>query len=138
MVNAMKWNTPGKAGFTLLEIILVITLLGMLAGIASSTHKNTARKARETVLRNNLYHLRLTLDQYHNDKGYYPQSLETLKDEGYLREIPMDPITKSHDSWELIYEADYADEDSSYQPGLFDVKSGSPDQALDGTNYNEW
>lgn len=127
-----------KKAFTLLEILIVISLLGLLATIVTSTHKNASRKGREAVLLNNLQQIRLTLDQYNTDKGNYPGSLETLVNEGYLREIPMDPITKSRDTWELIYDQDFHDEDSSYEVGVFDVRSGSELEALDGTFYNEW
>lgn len=130
--------TRQHKGFTLIETILAITLVAMLASIATYSHKNSTKKARESVLRHNLAQIRLTLDHYNNDKGNYPESLDVLKDEGYLREIPVDPITKSRDTWEIIYEEDVADEDSSYEPGVFDVKSGSAEQAIDGTYYYEW
>lgn len=125
-------------GFTLIELLLVMTLLALLATIATTTHRNSARKARETVLRHNLQQVRLTLDQYNNDKGHYPTSLQVLVDEGYLREIPRDPITKSRDSWQIIFLENYGDEDSSYEPGVFDIRSASEGQALDGTFYYEW
>lgn len=139
MVNHMRPNSsnPSK-GFTLIEMILVITLLALLAALATSTHRNSARKARETVLRNNLAQIRLTLDQYNVDKGYYPPSLDILVEEGYLRELPMDPITKSRDTWQVTYLDLYDDEDSSYEPGVYDVHSASQDQAIDGTYYYEW
>ena len=125
-------------GFTLIEMLLVITLLGLLATIATSTHRNSSRKARETVLKHNLQQMRLTLDRYNNDKGRYPDSLQSLIDEGYLREIPEDPITKTSDSWQEIFETDYGDEDSSYEPGVYDVRSGSEETAINGTYYYEW
>ncbi len=127
-----------RGGFTLIELVLAVAILALLGTIAAATHRTHAQKARETVLRHNLQHMRMVLDQYNNDKGNYPPSLGILVDEGYLRELPLDPITKSRDSWELIYENDYGDEDSSYEPGVFDVRSGSDRKALDGTWYNEW
>lgn len=125
-------------GFTILELMIVLTVLGLLAGIATSTHKNTAKKSRETVLRHNLAQMRLTLDQYNADKSRYPDSLQTLVDEGYLRELPEDPMTRSTETWEEVMESDYSDEDSSYEPGVFDIRSGSDERALDGTFYYEW
>lgn len=125
-------------GFTLIEMILVITLLALLAALATSTHRNSARKARETVLRNNLTQIRQTLDQYNVDKGYYPESLDILVEEGYLRELPLDPITKTSDTWQEIYLENYDDEDSNYEPGVFDIRSGSQETAIDGTFYYEW
>ena len=127
-----------RSAFTLLEILLVISLLALLASIAVTTHRNSNRKAREVVLRHNLMNMRETLDQYNNDKGRYPESLSILVDEGYLRQIPLDPVTKSNNTWEEVFEEDFGDEDSSYEPGVFDVRSGSEDEALDGTYYNEW
>lgn len=139
MVNCMRFFQPEpKRAFTLIETILVITLLALLAALATSTHRNSARKARETVLRNNLTQMRQTLDQYNVDKGYYPESLEILIEEGYLRELPLDPITKSHETWLVTYLENYDDEDSNYEPGVFDIRSGSQDQAIDGTFYYEW
>ena len=128
----------GRKAFTLVEILIVITLLALLATLVTTTHKNAARKGRETVLKNNLQQMRLALDHYNNDKGFYPESLEVLVDEGYLREVPLDPITKSRETWELIYESDTSDEDSSYEIGVYDIKSGSDETAIDGTYYYEW
>lgn len=125
-------------GFTLIETLLAVTLVAMLASIATFSHRNSTKSARESVLRHNLAQIRLCLDHYNNDKGNYPESLEILRDEGYLREIPMDPITKSRETWQILFEEDYGDEDASYEPGVFDVKSGSSEKALDGTYYYEW
>ncbi|MCB1049959.1 MAG: prepilin-type N-terminal cleavage/methylation domain-containing protein [Acidobacteria bacterium] len=127
-----------KRAFTLLEILIVLSLVALLAGLAGFTHRNRVRKAQENVLRHNLSMMRLTLDAYHQDKGHFPDSLQTLVDEGYLREMPLDPVTKSHDSWVPVFEENYGDEDSSYEPGLWDIHSGSEETALDGTPYNEW
>ena len=127
-----------RLGFTLIEILIVVSLLSLLATIVISTHRNATKKGRETVLRNNLHQIRITLDQYNTDKGHYPASLETLVDEGYLREIPLDPITGSRDTWELVYDQDIRDEDSSYEVGVFDIKSTAEALALDGTYYYEW
>lgn len=130
--------TIKRRAFTLMEVFLVLVIMALLATIVTSSHRYTARKARESVLRHNLAEVRLVLDQYNTDKGRYPEDLQVLVDEGYLRELPLDPITESRETWELIYESDYADEDTSYIPGLFDIKSGSAEQALDGSFYYEW
>lgn len=127
-----------RRGFTLIEMVVVLTLVALLATIATVTHKTRVRKAKEAVLKHNLSQIRLTLDAYNNDKGHYPESLDILVDQGYLREIPMDPMTQSRQTWELIYEDDVGDEDSSYEPGIFDIRSGSDEEAIDGTFYNEW
>jgi general secretion pathway protein G len=117
---------------------MVLSLLSLLATMVMSTHRNSVKKAQEKVLRNNLHQIRITLDQYHVDKGRYPDSLQTMVDEGYFREMPYDPITQSRDTWEEVFEQDISDEDSSYEPGVWDVRSGSAEEALDGTYYGEW
>lgn len=127
-----------RRGFTLIEVMLTVTIVAMLASIAVFSHRNSTRKAKESVLRHNLAELRLVLDHYNNDKGHYPESLDILKDEGYLREIPVDPMTNANDTWQLEFETDLADEDSDYEAGIFDVRSGSNETAIDGTLYSEW
>jgi len=121
-----------------MEIMVVVTLVVLLASVAAATHKSRVLAAKESVLKHNLSEIRMTLDAYNSDRGHYPDSLRTLLDEGYLRKIPVDPITGTSDTWEIIYEQDITGEDSSYEPGVFDIRSGSSDEALDGTFYNEW
>lgn len=135
----------GAAGFTLLELIVVIAVIGILAAIAMPALKNVPRKATESVLKNNLRTMRDVIDQYMGDKGHYPPSLEALVDDGYLREIPTDPITKSRDTWVLIYEEEdpdappaETDQLEGGEPGVIDVRSGSDKISLDGTPYSEW
>jgi general secretion pathway protein G len=102
-------------------------------------------RANEAVLKNNLRTLRDVIDQHYGDKGKYPTSLEALVEGGYLRKIPMDPITKRNDTWQLVYEEIDPDnppaeseESEDGQPGIIDVHSGSPLTAHDGTPYSEW
>ncbi len=124
-------------GFTIIEMMVVLTIIGLLASLGVKLHKRSIIKAKEAVLKENLYQIRDSLEQYYADKSKYPEDLETLVDEGYLRKIPIDPMTKSADTWELIYEeVDNVEDD--YEVGVFDVKSGSGKQALDGSYYNEW
>ena len=91
-------------GFTLLELIVVIAIIGILATIAMPALKNVPVRAREAVLKTNLRTLRDVIDQHYGDKGRYPTTLEALVEEGYLRKIPTDPITKSSETWVLVYE----------------------------------
>ncbi|HKV12527.1 MAG TPA: type II secretion system protein [Thermoanaerobaculia bacterium] len=131
-------------GFTLLELIVVIAIVGILATIAMPAMKDVPRRANEAVLKTNLHTLRDVIDQHYGDKGKYPTSLQSLVDTGYLRKIPMDPITKSSDTWIPVYEEINPDsppaetESEDGQPGIVDVRSGSAAISLDGTPYSEW
>ena len=120
-----------------MELLIVITLIVILAGISLSQHANSVRRAKEAVLKENLYRLNDALDQYNADKGNWPPDLSTLVSENYLRQIPRDPFTESADSWQLeMSEADPSNPDAA--PGVKGVKSGAPGTALDGTNYSDW
>ena len=126
-------------GFTLLEILLVMGLIGILIGLAIPYYRSAPIKAREAVLKENLFQLRKLINQYYSDKGKYPASLQTLVDAEYLRSIPIDPITKSSETWVVIWETPTEDDLSlGLEPGIVDVFSGSDKIALDGTAYNTW
>jgi len=126
-----------KKGFTVIELMVVMTIILLLASVAVKINKKAIIKAKESVLKENLFQMRQAIEQYYADKGHYPDSLETLVDDGYLREIPKDPFTKSSDTWQVEYEnPDDVGED--YEPGIIDVRSGYSGKALDGTNYDEW
>ena len=126
-----------KGGFTVIELMVVMTIILLLASVAVKINKKAIIKAKESVLKENLFQMRQAIEQYYADKGHYPDSLETLVDDGYLREIPKDPFTKSSDTWQVEYEnPDDVGED--YEPGIIDVKSGYSGKSLDGTNYDEW
>ena len=122
-------------GFTLIEVLVVVTLVVILASIGMSTYTNSVHRTREAVLKEDLFRLRDAIDQYYADKGRYPESLETLTEQGYLRRIPVDPMTGNAD-WEVVpAEPDPDDPDAS---GIYDVKSSSTATATNGTAYNEW
>lgn len=124
-----------RSGFTLLELIVVISILGILLSIALPNYKNSVLQAREAVLRENLYRLRDLIDQYQSDKGRYPESLEALVSDGYLRKVPPDPISAS--PWvEIPPEFDEATGEAP--TGVYDVKSSATQAGMNGIPYSEW
>jgi general secretion pathway protein G len=127
----------GKRGFTLIELMIVITVIGILLTIAVPMYRKALIRANESVLRNNLFTLRTMIDEYTYDKQKAPQTLQDLVEAGYLRQVPVDPITKNNTSWRTIME-DALSSASQTEPGIFDVKSGSEQTGLDGTPYSEW
>ena len=127
----------GERGFTLIELLIAVAIIGILAGIAVAQLRSTPQRAKEAVLKQDLFVLRDLLDQYFADKGKYPDSLETLVDEGYIRRIPTDPFTESDQSWEEIYE-EASDDDPEGGGGVYDIRSGASGTALDGSSYSEW
>ncbi len=129
----------GRAGFTLIELMIVMAIIGILAAVAMPQLVGTPKRAREAALRENLFTFRSCIDQYFADKGKYPESLQTLETEKYIRKIPVDPMTKSTDTWEVVYaEPDATESAPEGPPGIVDVKSGSKELAADGTPYSSW
>ncbi len=126
-----------ERGFTLIELLIVIAIIGIIAGIAVAQMQTAPRKAKEAVLKEDLYALRDVIDQYFADKGKYPESLDTLVQDGYLRKVPLDPFTNSSESWQVVH-AEASDEDTQDAGGIIDVKSGADGTALDGSRYTDW
>ena len=123
------------SGFTLLELIVVITIMGVLVSIALPNYRASIIQAQEAVLRENLYRMRDLIDQYQSDKGKYPDTLQTLVSEGYLRQIPPDPF--SPDPWvEIPPEMDSSS--SEELTGVYNVKSSSTRVGMNGVPYSEW
>jgi len=124
-------------GFTLIELMVVMAIISVLLAIALPIYQKSIIRAKESVLRNNLFTLRTMIDEYTIDKQKAPESLQDLVSEGYLRQIPQDPMTGSNDTWRVIME-DQPVGGSTSSPGVFDVRSGSDKVALDTTNYSDW
>ena len=129
--------TRRQLGFTLIELMIVMAIIAILVGIAIPVYNRAITRARESVLKNNLFTLRTVIDEYTYDKGKAPQNLQDLVGDGYLRVIPVDPMTGSSDSWKVIME-DALTAVNQTEPGIFDVRSGSDKTSLEGTPYAEW
>jgi general secretion pathway protein G len=125
------------AGFTLIELLVVMSLIVVLATISMVMYANSVQRGREAVLKENLFRMRDAIDQYYADKGKYPEALEDLVSAGYLRRVPVDPITDSPETWQLV-QAEPDPNDLTAEPGVYDVKSGSEGTALDGSKYADW
>jgi general secretion pathway protein G len=133
----MRILSRSARGFTLIELLIVITLLIVLAAVGLPTYQNSVQRAREATLKEDLFRMRDAIDQYYADKTKYPQSLQDLVTDGYLREIHKDPITDSRDTWTTVA-AEADPNNPAAEPGVYDVKSGSEGTSMDGSKYSEW
>jgi general secretion pathway protein G len=124
-------------GFTFVELMVVIAIIVIIISMAVPIYNKTIIRSKESVLKNNLFTLRTVIDNYTYDKQKAPQSLQDLVTEGYLREVPVDPMTGSNQTWRTIMEDATQSVDQS-EPGIWDVKSGSDKTSLDGTPYSDW
>ena len=124
-------------GYTLVEVLVVITLIVVLTSVGLATYTNSVRRSREAVLKEDLFRMRDAIDQYYADKNKYPSALQDLVSDGYLRDIPKDPITGSADTW-VTEDAPIDPNNMSAEPGVYNVKSGSEEMSMEGTKYSEW
>jgi general secretion pathway protein G len=133
----MRRTRERRRGWTLIEIVIVLTIVSILVSVSVPIYQKTVIRTRETVLRNNLFQIRTQIDNYTYDKQKAPQTLQDLVSEGYLRQVPEDPITGSNQTWREIME-DAVTTVNQTEPGLYDVRSGSDKVSLEGTPYSEW
>jgi general secretion pathway protein G len=133
MRNGRGW----RRGFTLVELMIVMTVVTVLISLAVPMYQKSIVRAKESVLRSNLFTIRTLIDEYTFDKQKAPQALEELVREGYLRQVPLDPVTGSNQTWKVIME-DATSSVNQTEPGIFDIRSGSDQTSLEGTPYSEW
>jgi general secretion pathway protein G len=136
-MNTIRPKAPRDSGWTLIELLIVISIIMILTALATVTYRNSVTYAKEAALRTDLYMMRDAIDQYYADKGKYPDSLQTLVTENYMRSIPKDPITNSVDTWQTV-PAEPQPGSNTADPGIYDVKSGSEATAVDGSRYADW
>jgi general secretion pathway protein G len=125
------------SGFTLMELLVVMSIIGILAAIAVPSYQRSLIRAREAVLQEDLYQMRRAIDSFYVDKAKYPESLEELVASRYLRGIPTDPFTQSSETWETV-PPEPAAEGETPAGSVFDIHSGSELVGLNGIPYNEW
>lgn len=128
MVSAVR----ARRGFTLIELLVVMAIIAVLLTLAVPRYFGSMDKSKEAVLKEDLFQLRDAIGKYYGDKGKYPESLEALATEKYLRRVPVDPITESATTWVVV-----APEDPQ-KGAVYDVKSGAQGKASDGSVYSEW
>ena len=126
-----------RRGFTMIELMVVMAIVSILMSVAVPMYHKSLIRGKETILRQNLFSMRTVIDEYTYDKQKAPQTLDDLVQAGYLRKVPLDPMTSSDRSWKLIME-DATNTVNQSEPGIFDVRSGSDKTSLEGTAYSEW
>lgn len=121
-----------RRGFTLIELLVVLAVIATLLTLALPRYFGSVDKSKEAVLKENLFQMRDAISRYHADKGRYPESLEHLASDKYLRKVPIDPITESATTWIVVPPSD------PQKTGVFDVRSGAAGKGIDGTEYAQW
>ena len=136
-MHSVPTRRRADAGFTLIELMVVMSLIVVLASIGLTLYANSVTRAKEAVLKEDLYRMRDAIDQYYADKNRYPASLDELVAEKYLRTIPVDPFTNSGDTWQTEL-AEPEPGNAAASPGIYNVKSGAETTAIDGTRVSDW
>jgi general secretion pathway protein G len=126
-----------SSGFTMIELLIVMTLMVILATMGMTQYRTSVVHAREATLKEDLFRMRDAIDQYYADKGQYPATLDALVSDGYMRKVPIDPFTRNASSWQTV-PAEPDTSNPTAEPGVFDVKSGSDQTAIDGSKYSDW
>jgi general secretion pathway protein G len=121
-----------RRGFTLIELLVVLAIIATLLTLALPRYFSSVEKSKEAVLKENLFQLRDAISRYHADRGRYPETLEALAADKYLRRVPLDPVTESAATWLVVPPADLQ------RGGVYDVRSGAPGRGQDGTEFVQW
>ena len=137
MMRGLTTRIRSARGFTLMELLIVMSLIVLLSSIGLMGYRTSVQRGREAVLKEDLFRMRDAIDQFYVDKGKYPVDLSELVGSGYLRGVPVDPMTNSVDSWQMV-PAEPDPNNPSADIGVYNVKSGSEGQAIDGSNYADW
>ncbi len=131
-IDVYRRSSAADSGFTLIELLVVLAIVATLLLLAVPRYFSTLDRSKEAVLKENLYQMRDAIGKYYADKGRYPESVEALAAEKYLRRVPVDPITDSAATWVAV------PPEESQKSGVYDVRSGAPGAAGNGTAYGEW
>ncbi len=134
MTEAHSSGFGARRGFTLIELLIVITIIGILITLAQPSYNRAVLAAKEATLKENLFIMRDRIDQYYADNGKYPDTLNDLADKRYIRKVPVDPVTGSAESWNVVLATD----EQGQQSGVMDIRSGSDRTAIDGSKYSDW
>ena len=133
----LNYSIKSDRGFTMIELLVVVSLIVILATMGMTQYRASVVHAREATLKEDLFRMRDAIDQYYADKGQWPSTLDSLVSDGYMRKVPDDPFTKNNSSWVTV-PSEPDPNNPTAEPGVYDVKSGSEMTALDGTKYAEW
>jgi general secretion pathway protein G len=137
MTRPIRVKRDGEGGFTLVELIIVMAIIALLSAIAVPSFVRQVQKAKEAALKEDLHTMRTAIDSYTIDKQAAPQSLDDLVQAGYLRTVPIDPMTSRNDTW-ITGQSDTLTDINETQGGMDDVHSGSQGVSSEGTTYNTW